>query len=230
MLEDASVHDQPVEDHRVRVARERRGRTLARLLETILATYRGDQDRGPAVLDEILASAKISKTNFYKYFPSLDAAVRKLGEQLSDEMTATIQSVYKDVTNPADRLAIGFQLFLSRAAIDPRWGNFVGHGAYLYADHQLMLRVREDFELAARNGDFRIEEVDAAVDLVIGAMIEGMRHMVSGPPSRGYIEALAIMAMRGLGVPTRRAEASVRRASANLHREGSELFPWWKPF
>jgi AcrR family transcriptional regulator len=218
------------EDHRVRVARERRERTHRRLLDTILATYRGDQDRGPAVLDEILKNARTSKANFYKYFPSLDAAVRKLGEQLSDEMTVTIQSVYTEVTDRRGRLAIGFQLFLIRAAADPSWGNFVAHGAYLHSGHQLMLRVREDFEQGANHGDFMIADIDAAIGLTIGAMVEGIRHVISHPPSRLYIETLTMMVLGGLGVPALQAHTLVKRTSTDLHWNGGGIFNWWKPF
>jgi hypothetical protein len=127
-------------------------------------------------------------------------------------------------------LATGFQLFLSRAAIDARWGSFVAHGAYLNPNHKLLREVRKDFEMGLRCGDYKIEVIDAAVHLTIGAMVEGMRHLLEAPRSQAYIQELTAMTLRGMGVPTSQATATARRASAQLDREAGDLFPWWKPF
>ena len=200
-----------------------------RLLDTLLATYRGDQNRGPAVLDEVLRCANVSKATFYKYFSSLEAAVTELGEQLADEMAVAIVSNYAHVTRPRERLATGFQLFLSRAALDPRWGNFVTYGTYLNPNHKLLLEVRKDFERGVASGDYRIESVDAAVTLTIGAMVEGMRQLSERPSSRHYIRVLTAMALQAMGVPAAQARATVQRASALLERSAGDLFAWWKP-
>ena len=217
------------EDHRVRVARERRARMRTRLLATVLATYKGDQTRGPAALDEVLACAGVSKATFYKYFPSIEAAVIELGERLADEMAVAIVSNYADVIRPPERLAIGFQLFLTRSALDPRWANFVTHGAYLSPDHALVLEVRQDFERGIETGDYELESVCAAVALTIGAMVEGMRHIAQSPSPRAYAETLTAMTLRAVGVPASQARATAANASARLRAGAAELFPWWKP-
>ena len=218
----------PIEDHRVRVARERRERTRNRLLETILATYRGDRNRGPAVLEEVLTRADVSKSNFYKHFQSLEAAVGELGERLADEMAAAIVTGIEHVTSPPDRLAMGFQLFLSRAASDPRWSSFVTHGTYLNPGHKLLVEVRRDFRHGIAAGDYKIQNVDAAVHLTVGTMVEGMRYLSATSPSRDYGEELTAMTLRGVGVPAKLTASIVRRAAARLDCEAGLLFPWWK--
>ena len=218
-----------MEDHRVRVARERRLRMRRRLLDTLLATYRGDQQRGPAVLEDVLTSAEVSKATFYKYFQSLEAAVVELGEQLADEMAVAIVSNYQHVTKSDERLAIGFQLFLTRAALYPKWGKFVTHGAYLNPSHKLLIEVRTDFERGVANGDYVIDSIDAAVTLTIGAMVEGMRHVSQEPPAPDYIRRLTAMTLLAMGVPAAKAQATVVRAAGLLERGAQERFSWWKP-
>lgn len=217
------------EDHRVRVARERRARMRARLLATVLATYKGDQTRGPAGVDEVLACAGVSKATFYKYFPSVEAAVVELGEQLADEMATAIVLHYADVAEPSERLAIGFQLFLTRSVLDPRWGNFVTHGAYLSPGHKLVLEVRKDCERGLDRRDYQLDSVCAAVALTIGAMVEGMRHMPEARSPRAYSEALTVMILRAMGVPEPRARVTVSRACARVSQGAADIFPWWTP-
>ncbi len=223
---------QPAEDHRVRVGRERRARTRNRLLDTILATYQGDHQRGPAVLGDVLAAADVSKAAFYKHFVSLEAAVADLGERLADEMAVAIVDNFAHVTRPRDRLAMGFQLFLARAAGDPRWTSFVTHGNYLNPAHKLVVEVRHDFVAGIDNGDYRIDDVDAAVHLTIGAMVEGMRHVAAATPASApgqtYAETLTVMTLQGVGVAAATARTIARRAAVRLADEAGAIFPWWR--
>jgi AcrR family transcriptional regulator len=75
----------PREDHRVRVAGEKRERMRDHLLGAVLAVYPGKPGQGPAVIDDVIRVAKVSRGTFYKYYPSLEEAVAELGAKLAAE-------------------------------------------------------------------------------------------------------------------------------------------------
>ena len=100
-----------VEDHRIRVGRERRERMRHRLLQSVLQVRSGKGGRNLAVIDDVIKDASVSRGTFYKYFDSLDQAESELALQMADEMTTGIMSVYDVLDDPVLRTATGFQLF-----------------------------------------------------------------------------------------------------------------------
>ena len=76
------------EDHRLRSARRKRERMRAHLLDAVLVTYPGDEPGTPAVIDDVIRHANVSRGTFYKYFRSLGEAVEELAAQLADELGA----------------------------------------------------------------------------------------------------------------------------------------------
>ena len=84
----------PREDHRVRVAREKRERMKARILQSVLSVCSGVEASGPAVIDDVIRHAEVARGTFYKYYNSLDEAIAELGSVLADEMTVGIYPVY----------------------------------------------------------------------------------------------------------------------------------------
>src|SRR6266478_5012261 len=206
------------EDHRVRVAREKRGRMRAQLLDSVLSVYPGQSGRGPAVIDDVIRDANVARGTFYKYFPSLEDAVSELGAKLAHEMVAAIASLYDTLEDPVERSATGFQLYLSRAIIEPKWGEFVAHLNHLKPDKRLVFQITADLTNGAKAGAYDLHSVDVGVRLVIGAMIEGIKGIIDGYGSRAYVETMAGMVLRGLGVPPKSADKAVVKASRRLHR------------
>jgi len=221
----------PLEDHRARVARGRRARMRARLLDAVLSVYPGDLHNGPAVIDDVIRAAKVSRGTFYKYFPSLEEAVSELGSRLAEETVQSVSVLHGHLTDPLLRPATGFQLYLSRAAIEPKWGAFVTRMSDVMPDGQLMQIVSGNLRHGTELGVFDIRALDAAVDLAFGALIEAMKHIVAGKPSaRTYIERVSAMLLRSFGVPPQAADRAANEASEYLHREGPQMLPWWQPF
>ena len=202
----------------------------AQLLDAVLSVYPGQSGRGQAVIDDVIRDANVARGTFYKYFPSLEDAVSELGAKLAHEMVAAIASLYDTLENPVERSATGFQLYLSRAIIEPKWAEFVSHLNHLKPDNQLILRITADLTSGAKAGLYDLRSVDVGVRLVIGATLEGIKGIIDGHGSRAYVETMAGMVLRGLGVPPKAADKAVEKASRRLHEEGPSKLSWWRPF
>ncbi|WP_070154953.1 TetR/AcrR family transcriptional regulator [Sphingobium phenoxybenzoativorans] len=218
------------EDHRTRAARTKRTRTRAQILDAVLATYPGESLSSPAVVDDILNVAKLSRATFYKYFTSLEQAVEELGAQLADELTVSYALIYEDLVDPKLRAATGFQLFLSRAAIDRHWGSFVSHAQFLSRDAGTLRQIAMDLNAGIASGDFKISDLDTAIDLIMGAKAEAIRQLTRAPRSRRYIEHMATMILQSLCVSPADAETATRDASERLHLHAPARLTWWQPF
>jgi len=217
------------EDHRVRVAREKRARMRTHLLNSVFSVCSGEKNRDPAVIDDVVRHACVSRGTFYKYFDSLDIAISELGLQMADEMTAGILSVYDVVEDPVLRTATGFQMFLLRAHIEPQWGAFIAHIGVLRGDNLLTRKIRKDIELGIHSGDYAVASVNVATDLLMGAKIEAIRRIIAGGTKAAYIQTMASMVLRAFGVSASKADKSVQKAFARLNVEAPSKIQWWRP-
>lgn len=216
-----------VEDHRVRVARERRESMRARLLSAVLAVYPGEHADGRMVIDDVVNHADVARSTFYKYFVSLNQAVGELGLKLADETAVTNAAIYDAIEDPVLRSTTAFLLCLHRARIDPRWGAFVAHMRFPQPDHILTRGVAANFAAGIESGAFRVKRVDAAINMVIDVLIGGIRRVAEQDGDADYIEALCVMALIASGVPERTATRQVALSMEILRREGHKL-PWWR--
>ena len=220
----------PREDHRVRVARERRARMRTHLLQSIMSVCAGRRLTGATVIEDVVRDAQVSRGTFYKYFDSLDEAVTQLAFQLAEEMTLDISNVYDVLSDPVMRTATGFQTFLTRAWIDPAWGGFLTHLGLIDGENGLISsKVKGDIRRGMEAGDYAVASVDLAADLLMGAKHEAIRRIVSGERDPAYIYGMTTMVLRSFGVARLRAEKTARRAYDRLLEEGPGKLSWWRP-
>jgi len=219
-------------DFRVRVARERREQMRARLLAATFTVYHSASHSAPAVIDDVIRSAGVSRGTFYKYFVSLEEAVAELGSQMALDLLQRIKDVYRDVDDPVERVVGGALMPLARAAIQPRWGAFTSRVDFTQQSLSrdgLLLGFTMDSLLQARDeSTLSFESVTAAVDLILGVVVEGMRRSVNGQPAnKGYIRALLVMILRGLGAEGGVAARTVASAW-NRFESRAKAFDWWR--
>ena len=216
------------EDHRTRVGRERRERMRLHLLRSVLAVCSGRGPAGAAVIDDVVRHASVSRGTFYNHFMSIEHAVSELGLHLADEMTDGILAVYDVIDDPILRTATGFQMFLARAAIEPRWGEFIAHIGLLSDGHLFTSKIRSDIQLGVETGDYVVPSADIATDLLMGAKIEAIRRVLEGAPL-AYVQRMTSMVLRSFGVTPSKADKSVAAAYRRLEREAPGKIAWWRP-
>lgn len=221
------------EDHRVRVARAKREKMRAHLLNAVKEISNGERagERGgkPVVIDDVIRHAKVSRGTFYQYFNSLEEAVAEYGAILTVEMTEAIFGIYDVVTDPVERVATGFQTFLLRSLMDPHWGAFLTHIGVLEGDNLMITHIRADIERGVALGAFDVPSIDSAVDMLVGTKIEAIRRIVRGEGGMPYIQDMAALLLRSFGVSGALARQKIDEAYRNLCARGPEVLAWWRP-
>jgi AcrR family transcriptional regulator len=215
------------ENHRVRVAREKRERMHAHLLRSIMAVCSGDQSDRPKVIDDVVRHAEVSRGTFYKHFGSLEEAVAELGAELADEMTVGIAPVHDLVQDPRERVGMGSQLFMRRAMFDPHWGGFLAHIGLLDPGNAMVRNMTEDIRRGVAAGHFHVANVECGLDLLIGTKVEAIRRIVRGGLDVTYVEAMSAMILRGLGLVPAEAEGVASAMSKRLEAAAPSSLGWW---
>lgn len=227
-----AVSGQDGEDVRVRVARRKRERMRERLLSAALSIFLSDRGGDAAIAEDVMKAAGVSRGTFYKYFNSVEEAADAVGQRLADEaVRELIRAFSGQKRTPIERAALGAQMLLSRAVVQPAWGGFVSRSGHLSQDSTYAAAVRRTTLDGRASGDFKFKSTKAAVDFQIGAVMEGIRRIVAGQPHpRAYLCEVAAMTLRGLGADHDRSDAACARASRDLSILGPQLLPWWRDF
>jgi AcrR family transcriptional regulator len=216
-------------DHRVRVAREKRDRMHQRLLSAVMASYSERLEYGVPLVEDVCQTADVSRATFYKHFSSVDEAIDIVGQQLMDEMFHSLELISPRRQEPLLRLTAGIQIFLMRSVTDPLWAAFVSRTEYLSRETDLLKGLVTDIRMAQADGSIRVRNVDAAASLVVGGMMEAIRHLQrTGQRSRDYVENLTAMILCGLGVEYERAPDLVRERSIYIRGLAPDCLDWWR--
>jgi len=194
-----------------------RARTRALLLDGALRVF-ARKGAGAAAIQEITAEAGVANGTFYNYFRNRDelieAASARLAERFFEDITASAASV----TDPAQRVAIGSRRFVLRAVGDPTWARALlrvwGSTPLLHA--HTATPVLADIRAGRRRGRFAVKSEAAAVDLVQGSVVAGMRTVLEGRAGEEHASAVASLVLRGLGVASAEADAIAHRPLPSL--------------
>jgi AcrR family transcriptional regulator len=199
------------QDHRQRVAAERRERMRARLLASAMKLV---AQKGPAAtsIDDVISAAEVSRGTFYKYFPSPDALVRELAIEIANELIGMAEPVVLSCEDPAERVSSGIRL-VARLAIDhPLAATFLVRLGWPDARGPNMLLdfVKRDLTEGIRQGRFTRMPIALALNIVTGAVL-GATHCMLAPDCDGdFAEQSAAAALRGLGVDAKSADRIAR--------------------
>ena len=222
------MFDGAIEDHRTRVARDKRARMRSRLVEAVVQVCSAPGQPGPAVVDDVMRAAGVSRGTFYKYFTSLEEALDMIGRELADEMTVGLLPVYEILTDPLERTAVGLQTFLRRGAVDPVWARVVSRTDHLFDDAELVSRISIDLTNGRASGVYDFASIESAVDFVLGSTMGGVRRFQSGGVGTAQVIELGAMVLRGLGADPARTVTALHKADAHLRARAPDVLPWWR--
>lgn len=200
-----------VQDHRQRVAAERRERMRARLLSSAMKLV---ASKGPAAMsiDDVIAAAEVSRGSFYKYFASPEALVRELAVEIANELIRMAEPVVQRHDDPAERVATGMRL-VSRLATDhPLAASFLVRMGWpdTRAPNLLLEFVQRDLVEGIRRGRFAPMPVALAVNVVAGTVLGATSCMLEPGCEADFAEQSAAAGLRALGLDAKSAERIAR--------------------
>ncbi len=190
------------DDHRPRVAAERRERMRARLLECALSLAGA---KGPERLsiDDVIAAAGVSRGTFYKYFDSPDSLVQALAIEVTNAVIRTLHPKVEPLDDLADRMATGVRTTLRLVRAHPVLGAFMVRAGWPVSERtqQFFVVVGADLRKGIRQGRFARMHGEVAINLLAGLMVGAMHSITRERVPRDFPEQVAATLLRALGLP-----------------------------
>ena len=172
-------------------------------------------------LPEIAQHAGVTVGTVYNHFRNRADVIAAVAVGVIDELEQRAMDSRRSLRLGAERVANGCHRYLAIARNDPR-------GAMLILELAIsspnLLKtigavVRDDIRLGVRQKDFKIFGETAAVDLVHGYVMLGMRNIALSSMPASYERAIVATVLQGLGLPAKRAlELGRRRAKGESGR------------
>ena len=189
-----------------------RTRTRTLLLDAAVRTF-ARKGVGATAIHEIAAEAGVANGTFYNYFRTREEIVEAVGHHLAQPLHDEISKSSTDVSDPAERVAIGSRRFILKAMRDPSWGAAVVRvsGGSPGLPTRTAAPVLADLRAGRRRGRFKFTSEAAAVDLLQGAVLAAMRTILEGRGDEEHASDVAALILRGLGVDGAEADAIARR-------------------
>ena len=200
-----------------------------RLLVAVISSYSQREGFVTPVISDVIKAAEVSRATFYSHFETMDEAINAVGQDLVEEMIHSLEAFFRRSEDPLLRLAMGLQIFLLRSVTDSRWGAFVSRTNYLSQDTYLFKTIATDLTKAKDLNYVHFKDLESATSLYIGSMMEAIRRLVkTDERSRGYVEELTVMVLRGLGAEYEKAETVVQDRAIFIRGLAPDCLPWWR--
>lgn len=190
-----------------------RERTRELLLDAAVRVF-ARKGAGAAAIHEIAAEAGVANGTFYNYFRTREALLEATSLRLALRLHAAVAASRAAVADPAERVAIGCRRFVLQARHDPVWA-----AALLRVWHSTAVPsataadpLLADLRAGRRARRLRYAHETAALDLVQGTVLSGMRSVLEGRAAEAHASAIAAIVLRGLGVASAEADAIAARA------------------
>lgn len=206
-MESAMPQNETHEDHRVRVAADRRQRRLAQLSDAALRVVARSGTEGTTI-DAIIQEAGVSRGTFYKYYDSPSALIRAVGAELAEDLIRAVSPTLDRIDDPAARLAAGFRTILRLAKKNPLLGQFLVNAGWPAKDHVPAFSERVGANLAAGIEQGRFKTSQAVADALVGGLMIGV---LAEAQIDNHNEALhfdaTVALLRGVGLESDDAKA-----------------------
>jgi AcrR family transcriptional regulator len=194
------------QDHRARVAAERRTRMRARLLDSALTLV---AERGVAAtsIDDIVSAAQVSRGTFYKYFDAPETLLRELALELTNDILRAVHPLVLKHDDPAARIATGMRVIVRLAYRRPAVGSFFLRLGWPDIDrrHVLVDFVQRDLAEGIRKGQFMAMPILLALNIVAGTALGAIHAVLCKVSARDIAEQAAASALRALGIEAEQA-------------------------
>lgn len=180
----------------------RRQRTRAKLLSAARAVM-ARKGADTTTIQEITEEADVGFGSFYTHFESKDAIVEAIMAETVETFGNALDRISEAVTDPAEVLAASLRYGVERSIIEPDLGWFLVHSGL--SAHQIRfglgVRLARDIRLGVESGRFQVDDLEATMFAVGGAVLSIMAARLEGELESEAPERAATLALNLLGIP-----------------------------
>jgi len=189
------------EDHRTRVAAERRERMRRRLFESAIQLV---AKKGPAAtsIDDVIQAAEVSRGTFYKYFDAPDTLFDALALELVNDIIRMAEPAVVRFDDPAHRVSTGMRLTIRLAMTNREVAGFLVRLGWpeMRGGRVLLDFVERDLEQGMRQQRFVAMPMRLATNIVSMTVLGSVHAMLSMRSPKDFAEQAVASALRALGV------------------------------
>jgi AcrR family transcriptional regulator len=191
----------------------KRERTRRQIIASAMSVFSA---RGIAQssLKEIAVHAGVTVGTVYNHFSDRTEVVAAVSVWIIRELEQRALESRRVLPLGAERVANGCHRYLAIARKDPQRATLILELAVSAPDllKTIGVIVLGDIRLGVRQKAFRIFGETAAVDLVTGCVMLGMRYIALGRMPATYERSIVATVLQGLGLSTKRALELARRS------------------
>jgi AcrR family transcriptional regulator len=209
--EDTPAVKKKPEDHRTRVAADRREKMRARLIESAMLVFARRGAEG-SVIDEVISVAEVSRGSFYHYFRTNEELLAAVAAEVGNQLLQIVDPVVRELPDPAARVACGIRLALMVARAHPHLAGFmvrVGPPA-LGAQSLATVYLPRDIQAGIDSGRFAVMPPRLAFDLITGPVLAAFHTLQTERVPEDYPQQMAQAVLMALGV----AKAAAAKAAS----------------
>jgi AcrR family transcriptional regulator len=166
-------------------------------------------------VSELAEAAGVARGTVYNNLPDPDELFAEVAAQLSADLNAQIAGSFRNIKDPAQRLANGIRYFMRRAHEDPHWGRFLCRfGLSTRALQQIWIGQPVKDLLDGLEGGryvFQREQLVSVVSLITGTVLGAVLLVLEGRKTwRDAGSDAAELVLGAIGVPRGEARELAR--------------------
>jgi AcrR family transcriptional regulator len=192
----------------------KRERTRAQLIQAAIQVFSA-RGVAQASIQEIAQVAGMTTGTVYNHFATREEIVDAVAVWLATTLCRRIDQSYAQVTDAAERMAIGLRRYQWLAEVSPHWTLLILQVSH--ATPSLAENIRDfclsDLRMGVRQERFAVPSEEAAMDLIFGANQAAITRIALGlaPDPQAHGIATATLILRGLGMDPEEARTLATR-------------------
>jgi len=185
----------------------KRNRTRRQLIAAAISTF-SEHGVAATTLQQIAIAADVTKGTVYNHFRTKAEIVQAVALSIAETIRERSAPARAVLQPGPEQIAAGCRRYLGLAQSSPGWALVVLDVASVDPTFRNTIAgyVRTELRRGIRRAEFSVVSETAALDLIIGTTMEGMRRIALGRAHRQHAAAVIAGILRGLGVAAVRAK------------------------